>query len=950
MKRETLTLPLMGRWFEVTTDPIIDKRGKLAGAVHIIADITERKKAEEKIKENEKKFSNMFNANPSAILITTLREGRIREINESGLKIFGYKREEIIGHTVKELNLWADYRDREAMIKKLKNKEFLRDMEIVLLRKSGEAFDMFASVNVIDIEGEPCLIATGTDITERKQAEEEIRKFKTIADRAGYGVVISDLEGNLLYLNESFAKMHGYTAEELIGRNLSVFHNEEQMENVDRLKNKLQEMGSYIAEEVWHIRKDGTFFPTLMHGTLVRDARGKPLFMAATAIDITKQKQAEDTLKEREERYRLLFNNVSDAVFVHEVAPDASDPSRFRFIEVNDNACRYLGYSREELLQMSVLQIDAPETLENIPALLNKLFTEGRATWEGIHIHKDGHRIPVEISIQLFKLFGKPMVLSSVRDITERKKAEEVLQKSEERYRDLYDNAPDMYHTLNKNGVILNCNETEAKVLGYKKEEIIGRHITDFFTEESKRLFESDFPQLKEKKVLLNIEREFIRKDGTTFPAILNIFAEYDEKGNFVGTKTISRDVTIRKRAEKETLKAKEFSDSLITLMQDGFSVLDSHGVHINVNPALCQMTGFLREELIGTGPPHPYWPPEEYKKIEEAFQKTLQGEFTDFELIFMRKNGDRFPVIVSPSWIKDKEGNIVSFFATVKDITERRRVEKEMAKLSRQYELILNSAGEGIFGVDLHGNHTFVNPAAAKMLGYKIKELIGKQSHAIWHHTRADGSPYLEEECPIYAAFKNGKVHRVRDEVFWRKDGTSFLAAYTSTPIKEKGKLIGAVVAFRDITKQKQAEDALKEREERYRLLFNNVSDAVFVHEVAPDASDPSRFRFIEVNDNACQYLGYSREEFLQMSVLQIDAPETLENIPNILKKLFTEKRATWEGIHVSKDRRRIPVEISIQLFELYGKPMVLSSVRDITERKRIEEQLRDFHEMKIF
>ena len=129
---------------------------------------------------------------------------------------------------------------------------------------------------------------------------------------------------------------------------------------------------------------------------------------------------------------------------------------------------------------------------------------------------------------------------------------------------------------------------------------------------------------------------------------------------------------------------------------------------------------------------------------------------------------------------------------------------------LQRQNERILHAAGEGIYGLDLEGKTTFVNPAAAKMLGWEVEGLTGQPMHAVLHHSRPDGSPYPREECPIYVAFKDGKVHRADDEVFWRKDGSSFPVEYTSTPIRDHGKLAGAVVVFWDITERKQAEEAL--------------------------------------------------------------------------------------------------------------------------------------------
>ncbi len=146
-----------------------------------------------------------------------------------------------------------------------------------------------------------------------------------------------------------------------------------------------------------------------------------------------------------------------------------------------------------------------------------------------------------------------------------------------------------------------------------------------------------------------------------------------------------------------------------------------------------------------------------------------------------------------------------------VRTRTECRKAEGALESLRHQNELILRSIGEGVLGLDIDGKHTFVNPAAAEMLGYKVEELLGKSSHKIWHQCKEDGSPYPEKDCPIYMAYRDGIVHRVRNEVFWRKDGTSFPVAYTSTPILENGELGGAVVTFRDITERKLAEEELK-------------------------------------------------------------------------------------------------------------------------------------------
>lgn len=134
------------------------------------------------------------------------------------------------------------------------------------------------------------------------------------------------------------------------------------------------------------------------------------------------------------------------------------------------------------------------------------------------------------------------------------------------------------------------------------------------------------------------------------------------------------------------------------------------------------------------------------------------------------------------------------------REIAERIQAESETRRVQRRMELILESAGEGIFGLDVAGKVTFVNKAAARMLGWEPEELTGQAHHGLIHHTRADGAPYPVSQCPIHQAYRDGKVHFGADEVFWRRDGTSFAVEYISTPILENRRLTGAVVVFRDL------------------------------------------------------------------------------------------------------------------------------------------------------
>lgn len=180
-------------------------------------------------------------------------------------------------------------------------------------------------------------------------------------------------------------------------------------------------------------------------------------------------------------------------------------------------------------------------------------------------------------------------------------------------------------------------------------------------------------------------------------------------------------------------------------------------------------------------------------------------------EVTGYRRDGTLVPCEVSLAVVARPDGRR-AFVGVLRDLTERKQAEQALAQLTYRCELIVNSAGEGIYGLDVEGRATFVNSTAAHLLGYRVEEVVGRHMHTLMHHTRQDGTPHPEEECPIYAAFRDGTVHHTETEVFWRKDGTSFPVDYTSSPLRDElGVLVGTVVTFQDISERKRAEEALR-------------------------------------------------------------------------------------------------------------------------------------------
>lgn len=228
--------------------------------------------------------------------------------------------------------------------------------------------------------------------------------------------------------------------------------------------------------------------------------------------------------------------------------------------------------------------------------------------------------------------------------------------------------------------------------------------------------------------------------------------------------------------------------------------------------------------------------------------------------------------------------------------LRETVKPDDELAQLKHQNELILAAAGEGIYGLDCDGNTTFVNPASSRMLGWQEHELLGQPMHALLHHSRPDGSDFPKEECSIYAAFKDGAIHHVNDEVFWRKDGCSFPVEYTSTPIYENNKLAGAVVVFKDITHRKKAEHELLEAlAEVERMKEQLEAENIYLQEE------------IKVEHNFAGLVGQSHA--IQQVLKQVDLVAPTYASVLISGESGTGKELIARAIHDRSDRHKRPL-----------------------------------------
>ena len=364
-----------------------------------VIDITDRKQAEEALREREERWS-ALTENFDGIIQILETDGRIVFMS----KVYPpHTMDEVIGKLVYDFMDEASADRARHALKIVSEASQAQALEVNVLLPDGVVVPFEVKyVPQYGAGGEvDKVIALVTDITERKRADEEIRKFKTISDQAVHGNAIADLQGNLLYVNEAFARSHGYCPEELSGQNLSVFHSEGQMETVCRINELLVDSGNYGPTEVWHAHKNGTEFPMLMSGVLIHDELGQPQYLAATAIDITQHKQAEadreklqlqlNQAQKMESVGRLAggvahdFNNMLNVILGHaemvleELPPDSS--FRAGLEEIRNAATRsasltgqLLAFARKQTVAPKVLDLN--KTVASILKMLWRLIGE----------------------------------------------------------------------------------------------------------------------------------------------------------------------------------------------------------------------------------------------------------------------------------------------------------------------------------------------------------------------------------------------------------------------------------------------------------------------------------------------------------------------------------------------------------------------------------------------
>ncbi len=454
-----------------------------------------------------------------------------------------------------------------------------------------------------------------------------------------------------------------------------------------------------------------------------------------------------------------------------------------------------------------------------------------------------------------FAYLTKPYNIEEIRAILQRAisvqdlavkahSAEQALTISEDRFRSVFQSANDAIILSDEQGRIVSWNQAASALFGYTHAEVCGLPLTHLMPERYREAHTRGMARLRATGVShvmgKTVELHGLRNNGSEFPLELSLGCWTTPDGRYYAG--IIRDISERKRAEEALRHSEERFRTLVSNLPGVVfrCAFDASLTVTFMSQTVAEILGYPAEDFLANRVRvfaeliHPEDRPSVTRLIANAVFH--RAPFA-IECRLRHARGDDRWISARGQGAFDDAGALRWLDGVLFDVTERRSAEDELGRVSRQNALLLHAAGEGIYGLDRSGVTTFVNPAAARALGYEPDDLVGRSMHAILHHSHADGSPYPAERCPIYTSIRDGQVRQCDREVFWRKDGSTFPVEYVVTPVREQGAVVGAVVVFQDISVRKQAETALRESEERFRQVAEHMTDVIWMTDTAKRA-----------------------------------------------------------------------------------------------------------------
>ena len=566
--------------------------------------------------------------------------------------------------------------------------------------------------------------------------------------------------------------------------------------------------------------------------------------------------------------------------------------------------------------------------------------SHGKSLWELLVADVPEHDLYMRV-ILLVSVIVFVIVLSRV--LAQRRRTEESLRESEERYRTIMDDIEEAYYEADLAGNLTFVNDAACRILGYSREELIGMDNRAYMDQENAKLAYETYSEVhRTGKPDEWFTWEVLRKDGDRRSIEGGIYPLRGPKGDILGFRGVARDATERKQAEKALQQSDERWHLLFDNATQGVMYLDSQGTINAANPAALEIVALPPEELVG----------KDFRQllpvlnltdadVLPVFRRITSGEPGPERLEWKIMNGQGKPAILDvASSTVEKDGRAIGFAIFVHDITERKQIQQALQEGEERYRLITDNMEDTVWLMDMNLRTTFVSPSVVRTRGFTLEELreMPLEKHLTPTSLEVALKEIAERMSPKKLEQKDYTFTHTFDLEFYRKDGSTFWHEVKATLLRDdEGCPAGLLCVSRDITERKHAEEALRESEEKYRILAEQSMDGICL---------ASGFKPVYANSALLNILGAkSIDDLRDRTFLDFLDKQDVDTIVNDVAKglagEITKKRYELRAKKLNGEEFFLDLSMTRVMYE--GKPHALAIARDITDKKGLEEALRD-------
>jgi PAS domain S-box-containing protein len=660
-------------------------------------------------------------------------------------------------------------------------------------------------------------------------------------------------------------------------------------------------------------------------GKLIKEVAQLRRRIAELEASGRKRNQFEEALRESEEKYRTILENIEDGYYEVDLA------GNFTFF--NDSMCRIQGYPRDELMGMNNRDYMDKETAKKVYKIFNAVLRTGKSAtisdWQIIRKDKSRHDVEASVSLMRDASGNSTGFRGVIRDITERKQAENKIRESKQLLEKTFASLRDALLIIDANTQkIIDCNPASSEIFGYDRNEMVGQkvnflHVDDKTLEAFRRHL---YAAIEKQGFLSRLEFKMKRKDGMIFTTEHNVTPLDNDQGERIIWVSIVRDITERKQAEESLRQSAATLRALINAPTDSVLLLDARGVILDINEIAAGRLGKSRDELIGTLADHSL--PEDVAKrrrsvISRIFETGKEVRFED------ERNEIWFDTVAHP--IADKDGVINKIAIIARDITERKAAEASLRESEERYRRLVDNSLLGI-GISCSNKIVFANPALLRLFGYDDLEEFAEMP--LINHVAPSSRELIASRMERVAQGK--PVPGEFEFDILRKNGSTktLLASSSRYTLDEK---TYTQTTFQDITDRKQAAEKLQENEQRYRILFDEAPVGICL-------ADTETGIIIDCNQTLAHLVRREKADLIGKPQKILHPPQGNEEIfSSTFKQHLTDKKGQiLETQLITKTGDIRKVEIKANLLYIRGRKVLQGLFLDITDRKRAEELIK--------